>query len=526
MSNDRYSNRPLLNISSKPADRESCKICNKFIYFHQPILFCCSCRNVFHGTCLKLSNNNVFVLQQIDWYCNNCYSVNEVKFYCINCFGEIAVSKNNISNCKQCRKLAHSYCLNDDICSLCTPASPVRDALSEPAENIDFNLQSDAFFKNQPIFSPFDFYEKTVVDFIPDADNLSEQLQTCNTVLNLCQYYKKDEFQQIENLAEFTASFVGINIDGVRTNFSKLKIIDREFNKSKKIYGYFICESNVTEDESGTFFLEGYNKFVLDRIITKNNVFKHKGSGLITFLSQSLERVKRCNEMCVSSPNFECLTLEVLTKQSKYLFINVYRSPSGNYEEFLKKIDEILNLANDHKDFKTCIFGDTNVNLYNPKSSRCREYLMCIFSNGFLPLISRATHFVSERPTCIDMILSNDITDISSSCILRAKVSHHLPTCLNINLDIGNMANIKSKPQTRINEYLLSMFTNDLKAIELDISINPSESAQDCFSKFLAKFKDSYDRWFIKTNDSNFRTSNNLRKDWITLGLAKSCLTR
>ena len=70
------------------------------------------------------------------------------------------------------------------------------------------------------------------------------------------------------------------------------------------------------------------------------------------------------------------------------------------------------------------------------------------------------------------------------------------------------------------------MFTNDLKAIELDISINPSESAQDCFSKFLAKFKDSYDRWFIKTNDSNFRTSNNLRKDWITIGLAKSCETR
>ena len=66
MSQDGYSNRPHLNISSKPADRECCKICNKFIYFHQPVLFCSCCLKVFHGTCLRLSNSNVFVLQQID----------------------------------------------------------------------------------------------------------------------------------------------------------------------------------------------------------------------------------------------------------------------------------------------------------------------------------------------------------------------------------------------------------------------------------------------------------------------------
>ena len=122
----------------------------------------------------------------------------------------------------------------------CTPAITVSAELLETRVNFELNPQTDVFFKNQPIFSPFDFYEKNVVEYIPDADYLSERLQICSTVLNSCQYYKKENFKQLENVENFTASFVSINIDGVRTNFSKFKIFDREFNCNKKIYGYFV----------------------------------------------------------------------------------------------------------------------------------------------------------------------------------------------------------------------------------------------------------------------------------------------
>ena len=86
------------------------------------------------------------------------------------------------------------------------------------------------------------------------------------------------------------------------------------------------------------------------------------------------------------------------------------------------------------------------------------------------------------------------------------------------------MCNMRSKPRVRINEYLLKKFIDDLRNI--DKAINPDLSAEDCFSDFMTKFKNSYDKWFIETNDSNFRNANNLRKDWISIGLAKSCLTR
>ena len=40
MAYDGYSKQSLTSIASKPSERESCRICKKFVYFHQPILLC------------------------------------------------------------------------------------------------------------------------------------------------------------------------------------------------------------------------------------------------------------------------------------------------------------------------------------------------------------------------------------------------------------------------------------------------------------------------------------------------------
>ena len=522
---DGYSNLSPLSVSSKPVDRESCKICQKFVYYHQPILFCYRCRKVYHGTCLKFTNNRVFILQQINWNCEECCVLNDINYHCETCFSTISISSDNISTCNLCRKLIHSICLQNGYCLSC--------ASNNISINVDLGeldrseeLTIERFYRNQPYFCPFDFYERNLVDFLPDVDNLSEQLQTCNSVLKSCNYYTKSEFCDFaRNVTDCSCSFVSLNVDGMRTNFNKVKILNNEFNTENQICGYFICETNVTEDEAQTFFIDGYNKFVQNRISKTTNILKHKGSGLITFLSENFSKVTKCVDLCRSTYDFECLTLEVINKDSKCLLVNVYRSPSGDYNKFLALFGEILELANNYKEFKTYIFGDVNVNLYNPNSSRCREYLACIFSNGFLPMISRATHFASERATCIDHILCNDMSDIYSSCIFRAKISHHLPVCINLNLNIGNIERTGSaKPRVKVNEYLLNKFIADLRDIEKAIS--PVKSAQESFTDFITEFKISYDKWFVEPNNLSSRKFNNLRKDWITIGLAKSCESR
>ena len=520
---DGYSKQSLTSVASKPSERESCKICKKFVYFHQPILLCTSCCKVFHGICLKISNDDVFVFQQILWYCPDCRSRDNYQgIFCESCFAEIDINREKLNICQLCRKPVHAFCLTDNLCISCSPASD--SSLKSFTQELEI-AECDKFFDNQPIFSPFEYYEKNIVDFIPEADYLNDSIQQCSLLLNTCKYLKMDDLIGT-NQHNCFPSFIGLNVDGIRTNFDKLKIFNSTLlNYGENVAGYFLCETNVTEHESKPFYLEGFNKFTLGRFQRDNKSLKHKGSGLMIFLNQKFSRVQLCNNLNNSTLDFESLAIEVVDGSTKYLFISVYRSPSGDFDNFINLFDNILCNANERKEFKVFLFGDLNVNLYNSSSHRCMKYLSCVFSNGFLPLISRATHFAGHNPTCIDHILSNDVSEVISSSILREKISHHFPICIKLNTTFEGNSKGLHKPRLIINEFSLNSFIGDLEEIEKSLDFD--DSAETCFSEFHDKFKISYDKCFLSCN--NRRSSKkfvNLRKDWITIGIAKSCETR
>ena len=520
MTNDGYSKPSFLSISSRPSERESCKICKKFVYFHQPILLCTSCCKVFHGICLKLSNDQVFIYQQILWNCAECYDSNVHRFFCDSCFLGIDIQLESFNICIQCRKPAHLSCLEDKVCSPCNLLTNRSVNLETECDNTDD--ETDTYFEGLPVFSPFDFYEKRVVDFIPEAESLNDSMQKCNFILNSCRYLKLDKCAAANQCK--LSSFVGLNIDGVRTNFDKFRVLDNKLRNhlNENVIGYFLCETNVTESESDTFYLDGFNKFTIDRICNDKNKLKHKGSGLFILLSQKLSKVRICEDINVSTYDFECLAIEAISGNMKYLLICAYRSPSGNYESFLNLLDEVLSKANKRQDFKSFLIGDLNVNLYNPSSQRCVNYLTCVFSNGFLPLISRATHFAGINPTCIDHILCNDLSAVTSSGIIREKISHHLPIVVTLDFELDSGTKLSHKPKLKINEHTLNNFSKDLDNI--DESLDFDGTAEACFSKFYDQFKLSYDKWFLNsTVNTGSKKYVTLRKDWITIGIAKSC---
>ena len=74
----------------------------------------------------------------------------------------------------------------------------------------------------------------------------------------------------------------------------------------------------------------------------------------------------------------------------------------------------------------------------------------------------------------------------------------------------------------------IQKFVSDLNTLDLELD-RPGVSIQDSFTEFYNKFKKSYDENFLSsTNRYSFdsRKHNLLRKEWITIGLAKSCRTR
>ena len=178
MTNDGYSKQSLISISSRPAERESCTICKKFVYFHQPILLCTSCCKVFHGICLKYPNELVFNLQQILWRCSDCFDSKEHRVFCEFCFADIDIHGEKSNLCRLCHKPVHSLCMSDEVCMSCSSLEGNSINL-ETVSTID-DIETDRYFNELPVFSPFEFYEKNVVDFIPEAEYLNDSLQRCS----------------------------------------------------------------------------------------------------------------------------------------------------------------------------------------------------------------------------------------------------------------------------------------------------------------------------------------------------------
>ena len=114
------------------------------------------------------------------------------------------------------------------------------------------------------------------------------------------------------------------------------------------------------------------------------------------------------------------------------LVYSIYRPPSGNPNEALNEISNLLKVVPNKSVY---IMGDFNIDLHNNTSNMTNEFEEIVLTSGFTPIISLHTH---EKPncrrTCIDNIITNDFENVLLSGTIEDKLSHHLPifqiTCI------------------------------------------------------------------------------------------------
>ncbi len=152
MLDDSRGSSSLLDIS-KPSNRKCCKICKKFVYYHQRVFLCGVCKDVFHGTCLKLNNVKVFILQQISWKCIFCCfnGIDESIFQlsCQTCWCNVDVYNENFVQCKQCNAVVHASCIVSKLCMSCLPvkiSNDIRTANKAIDADITYSNKLAAFF--------------------------------------------------------------------------------------------------------------------------------------------------------------------------------------------------------------------------------------------------------------------------------------------------------------------------------------------------------------------------------------------
>ena len=88
-------------------------------------------------------------------------------------------------------------------------------------------------------------------------------------------------------------------------------------------------------------------------------------------------------------------------------------------------------LAKISKEPKSCyLLGDFNFDLLKIRYQQhfsTSEFLDCMFSHSFLPLISQATRITSHTATLIDNIFTNHLPHAAINGIFFADISDHLP---------------------------------------------------------------------------------------------------
>ena len=515
-----------------PANRKHCKICDKLVYLHQPVLMCGKCSDVFHGRCIGLKNSIIFDLQRTEWFCKTCSPHNNIT--CRSCCFSIFVSNEKFQLCKNCFLPTHLSCSYLTKCLNCIPDfMPHNTKVPSSVDNCQpLHINSpldDDYYNNLPCFNPFEEISEKMSHELTECDEVNENFIKNSFILNSCKYYDQLNFVNKVKLLNTDNNFllVGLNIDGFKTNFDKFRIFNQTLiTAGVKINCFSFCETNVTEIESQPFYIDGYNKFVLNKFVYENDISKQKGSGLVVFIDKLINNSFKDLKFCLSTPDIEILTVSFTSSDNlNYHIMAVYRSPNGNFDNFLEKLDSTLSQINTPNS-RIHIIGDFNIDLYHPERKNLQLYLESIFSSGFHPLISRATHFQGLNPTCIDHIHTNNIDQVIETGIICYNITHHMPTFsfFNVNLACDSESQHK-KPRLCLNEKSINGFTAEFINCAREHGEFAANSAKESFHQFTNIFKELYDKWFLHDKPTNCRHTH-IKSEWITPGLAKSCDTK
>lgn len=190
---------------------------------------------------------------------------------------------------------------------------------------------------------------------------------------------------------------------------------------------------------------------------------------------------------------------------------------------FLPKNNELLEKI--FRENKICLLmGDFNLNVINFQHHQTTgECLDGLYSNMFLPLITRPSRITSHTATLIDNIFLNDFFDRSRSGLLISDISDHLPifsihsindVSLNYNQD---PIAIQSKNPENSVRFLATLEETNWSSLE------GYDDPNNAYNSFLMKYSETYNACFPLKKLAGKRKR--INKPWLSKALIK-CIKR
>jgi hypothetical protein len=197
------------------------------------------------------------------------------------------------------------------------------------------------------------------------------------------------------------------------------------------------------------------------------------------------------------------------------LILDIYRSPLGNFTNFLKNLDSILNTWYNNKT-ECMICGDRNINyLENCKKRQHLDPLLHTYN--LIGTVSLPTRKTNTSITAIDNIFiartKNYIIDPFNNGLSDHEAQILVIENIVLTKQRNNIATKGDINDQSMLEFQLLLSHKNWKEIFMEVDANIS------FNKFLNIYLRIFHSCFIKKR----KISNTLSKPWLTKGIKISC---
>ena len=212
--------------------------------------------------------------------------------------------------------------------------------------------------------------------------------------------------------------------------------------------------------------------------------------------------------------DFECVGITV----NRLIIVCVYRSPKGNVNVFLDKLESFLRMyGKDKKELVMC--GDINIDYLTSnfrKTTWKRKLCAILDEYGCRNILKNATRITLNTQTLIDCLITNigDDRIITIQDNIDLALSDH--SMQSVEITFATLREGKKFKFIRVvNETLIEKFNEVIKQesweeLEGNLDVNTK------FNLFHNKFKQHYDSVFVlKRINLNYKP----RKKWITRGI-------
>ena len=458
-----------------------CSVCTRNVQQVGAHIKCINCKHLNHLNCVRLT-------------CDE--AANARNWYCPKCVQSILPFNHH----------------NDDM--------EFRQSIIE----INLNGTHRQFAMDSSRFDPFILNESHHVPLYDIDPDIQFHLDTQHMENTNCDYYCEDTFNAYTSAVTEdhlnTFSLLHFDIRSLPTHFDDftdyLELLTHKFT----VIG--LTETWLKHHNFDLFELKHYNSFHKYRE-------KQSGGGVTFYIQEDIKFTIR-DDLGEFDEELEMIFIEIEKSQigtdRNVILGLMYRIPGTSAANFNDKLN--ISLQKISLENKICqLMGDLNLDLL--KQDRHHDtsaFIDIIYSNGFVPVITKPTRITEHSQTLIDHIYTN--TDLTTpnykhrQGILRTDISDHYPVFyLMLKPNSSKNDNENYYIAREINPTNIAQFCAAIEEIDWQCVTTESDS-QAAFTIFHEQLMNKYNASFPK---KRYKKSYHNRKPWLSSTL-KECIKR